>query len=986
MSGPNLPFSLTFLYPVLLWLLLLGGLILALGWPDRQAGRRWSIWIGLGVRLLILGLLILGLAGVQIERPVDQVTTLFVIDASDSISPADRAQAESFLRQALAQKPAGDQAGVILFGGDALVEQLPRSDNDFPLLTSLPIRTATNIEAALRLALALLPNEGGSRIILLSDGQETGGDALRSAQLAGARQVEVSVVPLGAGNAGNSAEILVEQVTAPAQARQGQSVSVAATLWAAQPTDAILRLIVDGVPGETRTVRLNRGRTQHTFRPTLTETGFHRLRVEVAPLNPADDGRLQNNWGAAFTTLAGPPQILLVAAQPDEIENLAPALEAAGLKTTHITPAALPDTLSPLTRYEAVILANVSAASLPNRVQDNLVSYVRELGRGLVMLGGPNSFGAGGYLRTPLEKALPVDMDVRDRSREPNIALVLAVDKSGSMGACHCDDPNNLQQRQARLVSGLPKVDIAKEAIFQAAVVLGNLDYLGVVSFDESAHWEVDVAQGVGVSALTAEIGGITANGQTNIFAGLVAAENQLREVSARVKHIILLTDGWSTAGVYDEIIARFAEEGITLSVVAAGSGSAGYLEDLARKGGGRYYPAPGMTEVPQIFLKETVRAAGNYLYEEPFFPVLATTGLSGQASAPLLRGLRLDAVPQLRGYNGSTAKDAARVALLTPRGDPLLATWQYGLGRSVAWTSDLSGRWGRDWLAWEEYSRFVGQLVGWTIPAPGEGGLSLAVTTQGDQLTLNATLSPETGLAGIKRLTARLLPERGDALNLELQPVSPTHYRATMTLPANGVYLAQITAYRGNGEAEEPVATQTTGIVAPYSAEYAVQPQNQSLLTEIATVSGGQTLSADPALVFAHNLSLGRRVTPIWPTLLLLTACLFPIDVALRRLRLGRREWTQVRGWLGRVLPRQVSAPVSDAPQASPSPTLQALRQIRHRTRSHPKSPPTPPPTADQPASPADSPPTPDQAPAAETDPDDTLARLRAAKRRARQ
>ena len=234
--------ALSFLYPAYLWLLLLAPLFLGLGWPNRYAPDRRQRWLGLVMRILVLLGLVLGLAGAQVEQPVDTITTIFVLDVSDSISLADRAQAEAFLREALAQKPPDDRAAIILFGGDALVERLPQLETTLPALASTPLKNATNIEAALRLALALLPNEGGRRIVLLSDGRETEGEARRLLNLAAARQVEISIYPLGITDSALP-EVLVEQVSTPAQARQGQVVPVEVVVAASQATEAMLRLL-----------------------------------------------------------------------------------------------------------------------------------------------------------------------------------------------------------------------------------------------------------------------------------------------------------------------------------------------------------------------------------------------------------------------------------------------------------------------------------------------------------------------------------------------------------------------------------------------------------------------------------------------------------------------------------------------------------------------------------------------------------------------
>lgn len=955
--------SISFLYPVFLWLLLLLPLFVGLGWPERARPDYRQRWVALLLRSLVLVGLVLALAGAQLERSIDRITTVFVLDVSDSVGVVERARGEDFLRRALAAKPEGDRAGLVLFGGEALVERLPDEADSMPALSSIPARNATDIEQAIRLGLALLPAEGGGRLLLLSDGQQTAGEARRLLNLAEARGIEIAAYPLGDLEAG-AVETLVERLTAPAQARQGESVPVEGVIAANRPGPAALRLLVDGVPVESRPVQLSRGRNRFRFNVPLAEPGFHRLRLE---LQAEEDTRLQNNWGGAAVTVYGPPQLLVVEGSEGEAAPLMAALAAADRQATRTAPGALPDTPTGLAPYEAVILMNVPANALSRPVQENLVRFVRDLGRGLVMVGGPESYGAGGYLRSPLEKALPVDMEVRSRSREPTIALALAVDKSGSMGACHCDNPD-LNQSYIRRPSGLPKIDIAKEAIFQAAQVLGDTDYLGVVAFDEAARWAVETAPRLDSYSLEQAIGGITANGQTNIFAGLIAAESSLLDAPARIKHIILLTDGWSHAGAYEELTARLQAEGITLSVVAAGQGSAEYLTGLAERGGGQYYPAATMEDVPRIFLKETVRAVGDYIIEEPFLP--APTGVG----SPILRGLDLAEAPPLLGYNGATPKAAARLVLLTPRSDPLLATWQYGLGRSAAWSSDLGGRWAKEWLDWPDFPRFAAQLVGWTLPTPGDERMDLQISVQGDRLSLAANIQNQAGQPrNFLDVSARILAEGDQPFEMALTPTGPGQYQATDTWPEPGVYLAQVTAYEAGGE---PVAGRTTGLVIPYSAEYATLEPDLSLLADL---SGGHIL-VEPAQAFAHTLPLSRRVSVLWPWLLLLTALLFPFDVAARRLRLGRREWRQARNWLAERTPLR---PGATRPETESSPLLGDLFRARQRARERHQPPETPPPVVTRPADAPSQ--TKAPAPSNDEEGEDTLARLREAKKRAK-
>ncbi|MFZ5916746.1 MAG: VWA domain-containing protein [Chloroflexota bacterium] len=954
--------SMSFVYPQLLWLLLLIPAAVALALLGRRP-TRIRFWGGLTLRAVLLTLIVLALAGVQLRLRADTLTAVFVLDASDSIPAEEQAHGEALLRQAIEAMPASDRAAVVVFGQDALVERLASGDRVLPDLTSAPLTTRTDIAGALQLALALFPDEGAKRLVLLSDGRENLGHAVAQAELAAAHGIELTYVPLS-GPQGDI-EVLLEALDAPADVRQGQGFDLTVVVHSTAPTAATLRVFGDGQLIHSQVVRLLAGTNRFLVPVEATETGpsawlragFHRFRAQIVP---DADARLQNNEASAFTVVHGPPAVLVVEGQAGEGENLARALAAAEMEVERRAPGDLPATLPELAAYDAVVLVNVPVAALPSGAMDVLQAYVRDLGRGLLMTGGENSFGAGGYLRTPLEETLPVDMDVRTREQSPNLALVLAVDKSGSMGRCHCDNPD-LNQSYVRREVGQPKVDIAKEAVMRAAGALGDQDYIGVVAFDDAARWALDVQQLVDFVRLEQSIGGIQAEGQTNLRAGVEAAYAALQGVEARLKHVILLTDGWVHTGELTALARQMREQGITLSVVAAGEGSAEYLADLADSGGGRYYPAVDILRVPDFFLKETVTAVGQYIVEEPFYPLPV-------ASSPVLRGLDATALPLLLGYNGATPKDTARVALSTPRGDPLLATWQYGLGRAAAWTSDLKGQWATDWLAWEGFPRFAAQLVGWALPAPRVEGIEAGATLEDDRAVIWVEATDDAGRPrNFLDVTATLIGPDLETAQVELAQVGAGHYEARVVISQPGTVLVRL----GIGEAGELLGQQTLGLVVPYSPEYRAGGADRGLLNELARLTGGGELP-EPAAAFAHNLPAADRAREIGHTLLLLAALLFPLDVALRRVMLGPQDLRKALAWLRARLPARRARPSRERVLGQLFQARDRARTQRARVESPPIQPPASPP--DEPAPPREPPPS----------TDDALARLREAKKRA--
>jgi len=886
----------------------------------RQGRRRW--WASLTLRLALLTLVVLALAGVQLRTRADNLTAVFVLDVSDSVPAEEQARGEALIREAIAAMPSGDRAAVVLFGQDALVERMPSEEPLLADLASVPVTARTDIARALQLAMALYPDEGARRLVLLSDGRENLGEALAQAELAAAHQIELVYQPLRAPQ--GEVEVLLDALQAPAEVRVGQRFELTAIVESTAQVGATLRVFADGRLVRSQELALQAGSNRYVVPLEAEEVGFRRFRAELVP---DADTRLQNNAASAFTVVAGPPRILLVEGAPGEATQLAAALRAAQIDAQVVPPAQLPTGLPELAAYDGVVLANVARAALPPESMPALQAYVRDLGRGLLMTGGEHAFGAGGYLRTPLEEALPVDMDVRTKEQSPNLALVLVVDKSGSMGRCHCDNPD-LNQTYERREVGQPKVDIAKEAIMRAAGALGPQDYLGVVAFDDAARWALDLQRAVDVIQLERTIGTIDARGSTNLRAGVEAAYAALDGVEARYKHVILMTDGWVREGELSGTAREHYEAGVTLSVVAAGGGSAQYLAELAAFGGGRYYPAVDILQVPDLFLKETVRAVGEYIVEEPFYPLPA-------GSSPVLRGLDVTRMPALLGYNGATPKDTARVLLSTPRGDPLLATWQYGLGRAAAWTSDLKGQWAVEWLAWGDFARFAAQLVGWTLPAPQAEGLQVETALEGAEAVVRAEVSGDDG-APRNHLDVRAVVVGPDLQRQELllEQVGAGQYENRLSAAQPGTYLLQVSAREGEGtpssEAQGSVAQRIAGLAVPYSPEYRSDGGGEGLLGELARLTGGGPLS-EPAGAFLHDLPALDRARDAWHALLLLAAALFPLDVALRRLVLGRGDARRALAWLRAHVPLAALHP---AQAAGRGPVLGQLFAARERAQ----------------------------------------------------
>jgi uncharacterized membrane protein len=866
-------FWLTFMTPAALALLVLVPLLWA---PALLAPRRSSparMWASLVLRTLIACALIFSVAGVQVVRPVHEVTTVFLLDQSDSVAPAQRDQAVRFVNQSLEQMPAGDQAAVVVFGENALVERAPAALAALGRIDSVPVTSRTNIRDAVQLALALFPAETQKRIVLVSDGGENEGRAADAARLAAVRGVPIDTVLLASQR---GPDVLIAQIDAPASAREGQEISLEVVLSSSIATSARLQVLIDGQIAAEQDLTLEVGTRTVAVRVPAGEAGFRRLEARI---EAQGDSEPQNNRVAAFTIVQGPPRLLLIASEPARAANLQAALTSVNVRTTLVSPAEAPATLEQLGDYAGVVVVDTPARAMPRALLQILPAYVQDLGRGFAMIGGVDSFGAGGYRRAPadaqgrsIEDILPVSLDPLDTSKQPDLAMVMVIDRSGSM-----DEPSSS--------SGRTKLDLAKEAVYQASLGLTQRDQIGLVVFDDTAQWVLPLRPLPPAVDIEQALGSFNADGGTNIRPGVDQAARALAQANAKIKHVLLLTDGIADSN-YSDLVDTMRAQGITISAIAIGTDANPNLSDVARRGGGRFLRVERADEVPSLFLQETVIVAGRDIVEQPISPVVAL-------QAPIVRGLA--SVPQLYGYNGVESKQAARTILTTPDGKPLLAQWQSGLGRGVAWTSDLQGKWARDWVTWDQFPRFVGALTDMIVAPPDSGALSLRSTTEGAQTQLELEARDPQGrpLNGLA-LRANMVDPQGAGKDLRFTQVGPGRYRAVAETGNPGVYIAQVAAVDGQGQA---VGTTTGGIVVSYSLEYSEQRDNPLLLRDLAAISGGVAEPA-PAAVWEPTPQAVGAVRDIGLPLLWLALLLWPLDIATRRLMLHLGD---LAPWLAR-------------------------------------------------------------------------------------
>lgn len=830
-------------HPLALLLLPLVLLIVRLG--RRRMGVRWRIATGL--RAMMLVLLVLALSGPVLRVPSSGTSVVFAVDRSLSITEAGRRTEAAFLRDAFARMHREDRAGIITFAGQpALVAPVgARTAAEDPGLA--PDADATDIGAAIDLARRILPGAGARRIVLLSDGAENRGDAMAEARVAAAAGIAVDAVPILIPSQNG---VLVDDVVVPPEVSLGEGFEVRAIIHTTASAQATVTLRRNGAPIATRRLTLPVGETAVPFSDTAVREGVARYRVDVAA---ALDAVPRNDFGEALVIVHGPPRILFVA---DAAGRLPAWLVRQGLHMDVRPPSAVPARAIDLAGYGSVVLDDVAAADLSRLQQEALRAYVGAGGGGVVAIGGPHSFGVGGYAGTPLEDLLPVTMDVREMTALPTVAVVLVIDTSGSMEAFGTE---------------LAKEELAKEIASSVTDLLGEHDQIGIITFDQEYRWLVPPTEARNRSRVLDEVARVQAGGGTVMYPPLAAARAFLRASPAKIRHVIVLSDGLTDPGEFHGLATDMVRDRITLSTVAIGADAdVEFMRNLARWGDGRSYVARDLYSIPEIFTTEALVAVRSYVVEE------LTRPLRG-GQAPTLDGLTEP--PPIDGYIAAVPKPAADVGWASPRRDPILATWRYGLGRTLAFTSDDGLRWTARWTNWGDVARFWSQAIRWTL-RDDAAGFSLETLRDRHEARARAILearrpdgTPWDGLI----VGGEMEAPSGVRSGISLEQTAPGRYEGTWAVPDPGIYALALSARDDHGV----VGIRTTGLVVPYTPELHGARTNPALLARLAETTGGAMLQA-PADAFRPGRGTGTR--DVWPPLAGLALGSLLAEVTLRR------------------------------------------------------------------------------------------------------
>jgi Ca-activated chloride channel homolog len=847
-------------YPIFLVILPLAVMALVL---TRQ--RVLSLWgwrrdLSGALRFIAATGFALALAQPSVRVADDAASVVIAVDESASMSPAAVRAAQAFVEQTLRTRGAADRVGLVAFAGDARIVQ-PLSASDAPPRLPDPASLgpgSTDLGQALRVSAGLVRGASNPRIILLSDGLATSGDL--DAALAQAADVPVDIVSLA--RPPDSPEVQIETVQGPQYVRAGETFDGSVVIDSTETATAHLQVSIDNQVASEQDIQLSQGQNHVTISPTVNGEGFHPIGARVSAAHDTDPG---NNVGFSFVVVKPKPKVLIIEERDREGASIQDTLKRTQMSVDVRPPEAL-GTLPRLNDYAAVVLNSVAATSLTLDQQKTLQTYVNSNGHGLVTLGGLTSYALGGYADTLLEDILPVLAKPPEKREGAQIALLLIIDRSGSMGI---ENPGD----------GVTKMAMAKEAAILAAGALNPKDTLGVLAFDKKSDWIVKpgVIEQIGLQNIEDRISALQAEGGTDIYQALNEGEDVMRAVPADLKHMVLVSDGRGTEVQYDNLMARMRQDKIGLSAVAVGGDSdTDLMPKLARLAQGRYYFTEKVRELPRIITQEAALAKRAALVEGQIQPQFVN-------SSPILSGIAPNQLPPISGHIATTPKDTAEVILNTDEGAPLLAQWHYGLGRAVSWTSDLSTRWTGAWLNWDQNTRFWEQLLRWAMGPPINRDFRVDVTRTGNEAHVRVEDIQDGRFNDLQSLTLTVNSPGGGSAQVPLRQVAAGQYEATVVAAAPGAYEVAV------GEPNQPKIqgrTESNGFVVPPVAEITSFVPNEEGLRRIASETGGVLLDRPGELYQGRRSSNATRWDPFWPAFLVLALVAFVCDVAVRRLR----------------------------------------------------------------------------------------------------
>lgn len=824
-------------------------LLLILEWICYVKQMRYRGKFYLCVRLFLMALVILSLTGITINRRGSADTTIFLVDLSKSNEQNLEAMNRD-LSGMIEKMPGKNRYGLVAFGKDAVVDQFLTQEKHFAGILSKPQQAATNIEDAILKGISMIPENAAGRLVVLTDGKETKGNAMSTISALSSGQTELLSVLY---DTKQGKDAYMENVELPSYLYAGDSYSMTVTVVSNYDTEAALQIVQGTEVKSESGVHLNKGSNQFVLKQKVFGESLESFDVRVLAKGDTCE---ENNTFRACAVVNSLPKVLVVSGLKEDSKNFSKLLDAAGVNSSVVSAVNAPDTLEKMLSYKSIVLENVHKNDLPEGFLDNIDTYVKDYGCGLICCGGEESYALGGYRDTELEKVLPVEMELRGANELPTLAMVMVIDHSGSMSSDAGDG------------SGATSLDLAITAANAAVDELRDRDYVGVVTFDDRYNWQLPITKADDKDAIHEKIETVPEGGGTTIKPALNAALSEIVKCKADIRHVVLLTDGQGETSNFNDVISAYDEAGVTLSTVAVGTDSdQRLLENLAKQCDGRYYYSDISTDIPKIFAQEVFLSGDTYLQNGDF-------SLQVDGSNAITKSLFEKGWPMIKGYVSATPKSQSHVLLASDKDDPVLSVMQYGLGHTVAWNTDVTNTWTAGFAGQTDYIQLWKRIIDYSAgnAGIGEDSADVATTEGSTKITYEAGNYTEQ-----TRVEAVYTAPDGKTRTVKLKATAPGQFETRIDTDQAGIYTLSVRRMEGE-EIENAI---NTAAVVQYSDEYKFALTNQKFCDFVEQY--GRIMKPDEN--FWKKLTASSRAkTDLTKWLLMLAILWFVMDIAFRR------------------------------------------------------------------------------------------------------
>ena len=745
---PDLLSQFAFDRPWFLLLLLLLPLLWWLSFNSLAGLGRNRRALALIFRSVLVTVLVFALAEAKWQYKTDRLTVIYVLDQSESIPANIRAAMVDYVKRDVDQnrrEEKSDRAGLIVFGGDARVESAPY-DGRLPIADRFDTAdyvdgSSTSLESALKLAKASFPEDSARRVVIVSDGNENVGDARAIAKSMAEDGIGIDVVPI---KLVAQAEVAVDKVSMPSDIRKDQEFNTTVILSNQAAADGQAKEVLGTLRitrgnGKTETliseqtgVKLKPGKNVIGFTSTLDRSGVFTTRAEFVPDDNRADLIQQNNVASTFTRVRGKGKVLLIedAYEASEFNHLIDRLAVNSIEVDVMKSDDLYTNAAQLLEYDAVVLGNLPRASGDEGAESAisgfsdaqvkmLVDNCEQMGCGIVMLGGDRAFGAGGWSNTLLEKAMPVDFQIRNKKVSAVGALAMV------MHACE-----------------MPRGNFWQVKIGEAALEsLGPMDYCGVVDWNHmgggtGVRWIWKMPSGVdrifgNKKRMMQLIRRMQPGDMPDFQPAMRLMFNGLMKTKASMRHAIMISDGDPNRPTA-ALLKQYKDNNIKVSTVGVGTHGPAMRKELkaiADATGGKYWHVTDPKALPKIYQREARRVARPVIKESK--AGMNAIPVAGTGSHEIVKGVDVGSLPLFNGYVMTTIKKNGLVEQLAIASDPddngenstLLASWRYGNGRTIAFTSDAGNKWTSRWFNDAQYDKLFVQMIRYAMRPITETG-----------------------------------------------------------------------------------------------------------------------------------------------------------------------------------------------------------------------------------------------------------------------